>query len=52
MGLHQGSHAQISGHIRLDGEDLVTASPGRVVPYSRKAFPRQFHRIVSETGDS
>ncbi len=30
MGLHQGSHAQISGHIRLDGEDLVTASPGRV----------------------
>jgi peptide/nickel transport system ATP-binding protein len=30
MGLHHGSRAQISGHIRLDGEDLVTASPGRV----------------------
>ena len=30
MGLHQGSQAQISGHIRLDGEDLVTASPARV----------------------
>jgi len=30
MGLHQGSNAQISGHIRLDGEDLVTASPDRV----------------------
>jgi peptide/nickel transport system ATP-binding protein len=30
MGLHQGSHAQISGHIRLDGEDLVTASADRV----------------------
>jgi len=30
MGLHQGSHAQISGHIRLDGEELVGAPPGRV----------------------
>jgi peptide/nickel transport system ATP-binding protein len=30
MGLHQGSQARISGHIRLDGEDLVAASPARV----------------------
>jgi peptide/nickel transport system ATP-binding protein len=30
MGLHHGSRAQISGHIRLDGEDLVTATPARV----------------------
>jgi peptide/nickel transport system ATP-binding protein len=30
MGLHHGSRAQITGHIRLDGEDLVTASPNRV----------------------
>jgi peptide/nickel transport system ATP-binding protein len=30
MGLHHGSQAQISGHIRLDGEDLVAASPVRV----------------------
>ncbi|HWN63674.1 MAG TPA: ABC transporter ATP-binding protein, partial [Streptosporangiaceae bacterium] len=30
MGLNQGSRAQISGHIRLDGEDLVGAPPGRV----------------------
>jgi peptide/nickel transport system ATP-binding protein len=30
MGLHHGSRAQISGHIRLDGEDLVGASPARV----------------------
>jgi peptide/nickel transport system ATP-binding protein len=30
MGLHQGTKAQISGHIRLDGEDLITASPTRV----------------------
>jgi peptide/nickel transport system ATP-binding protein len=30
MGLHHGSRAQISGHIRLDGEDLVAASPARV----------------------
>src|SRR5690348_1345119 len=30
MGLHHGSNARISGHIRLDGEDLVTATPGRV----------------------
>ena len=26
MGLHHGSSAQISGHIRLDGEELVGAS--------------------------
>jgi len=30
MGLHYGSRAQISGHIFLDGEDLVAAPPGRV----------------------
>ena len=30
MGLHQGTKAQISGHIRLDGEDLVAATPTRV----------------------
>jgi peptide/nickel transport system ATP-binding protein len=30
MGLHHGTRAQITGHIRLDGEDLVTASPARV----------------------
>jgi peptide/nickel transport system ATP-binding protein len=30
MGLHQGSRAQISGHIRLDGEELVGASPSRI----------------------
>jgi peptide/nickel transport system ATP-binding protein len=30
MGLHHGSRAHITGHIRLDGEDLVTASPNRV----------------------
>jgi peptide/nickel transport system ATP-binding protein len=30
MGLHHGSRARITGHIRLDGEDLVTASPNRV----------------------
>jgi peptide/nickel transport system ATP-binding protein len=30
MGLHYGSNAEISGHIRLDGEDLVTADPSRV----------------------
>ena len=30
MGLHHGSNARITGHIRLDGEDLVTASPNRV----------------------
>src|SRR5690242_909094 len=30
MGLHHGSNARISGHIRLDGEDLVAAAPGRV----------------------
>ena len=30
MGLHQGSRAQISGHIRLDGEELVGADPGRM----------------------
>ena len=30
MGLHEGSRAQITGEIRLDGEDLVGATPGRV----------------------
>src|SRR5260370_26856604 len=30
MGLHHGTKAEITGEIRLDGEDLVTASPGRV----------------------
>jgi peptide/nickel transport system ATP-binding protein len=30
MGLHHGTKAQITGHIRLDGEDLVTATPVRV----------------------
>jgi peptide/nickel transport system ATP-binding protein len=30
MGLHQGSKAQISGYIRLDGEELVGAAPARV----------------------
>jgi peptide/nickel transport system ATP-binding protein len=30
MGLHQGTKAEITGHIRLDGEDLVTATPNRV----------------------
>jgi peptide/nickel transport system ATP-binding protein len=30
LGLHQGSNAKIDGHIRLDGEELVTASPSRV----------------------
>ena len=30
MGLHQGSNAQISGHIRLDGEELVGASAARI----------------------
>ena len=30
MGLHRGSKAQISGHIRLDGEELVGAPPVRV----------------------
>jgi peptide/nickel transport system ATP-binding protein len=30
MGLHQGSNAQISGHIRLDGEELVGATASRV----------------------
>jgi len=30
MGLHQGSKAQISGHIRLDGEELVGAPPARM----------------------
>jgi peptide/nickel transport system ATP-binding protein len=30
MGLHQYSRADISGHIWLDGEDLVTAAPERV----------------------
>jgi peptide/nickel transport system ATP-binding protein len=30
MGLHQGGSAQISGYIRLDGEELVGAPPTRV----------------------
>src|SRR6516164_10031591 len=30
MGLHSGTKAQITGHIRLDGEDLVNATLGRV----------------------
>ena len=30
MGLHQGTSAQISGHIQLDGEELVGATPARV----------------------
>src|SRR5207244_194809 len=30
MGLHQGGNARISGHIRLDGEELVGAQPTRV----------------------
>jgi peptide/nickel transport system ATP-binding protein len=30
MGLHQGTRAQISGHIKLDGEELVGAPAGRV----------------------
>jgi peptide/nickel transport system ATP-binding protein len=30
MGLHQGTKARITGQIRLDGEDLVNASPSRV----------------------
>ena len=30
MGLHQGTQAQISGHIWLDGEELVGAPAARV----------------------
>jgi len=30
MGLHHGTRAKISGHIFLDGEDLVPAPPARV----------------------
>ena len=30
LGLHQGSQAQISGHIRLDGEELVGAPADRI----------------------
>jgi peptide/nickel transport system ATP-binding protein len=30
MGLHQGTQARITGHIRLDGEELVGASPARI----------------------
>ncbi|MFI5063264.1 MAG: ABC transporter ATP-binding protein [Streptosporangiales bacterium] len=30
MGLHHGSNAQITGHIELDGEELVGAPAGRV----------------------
>jgi peptide/nickel transport system ATP-binding protein len=30
MGLHEGTGAKITGEIRLDGEDLVAATPARV----------------------
>jgi peptide/nickel transport system ATP-binding protein len=30
MGLHQGSNARITGHIKLDGEELVGATPARI----------------------
>jgi peptide/nickel transport system ATP-binding protein len=30
MGLHQGKGTEISGQIRLDGEDLISAGPDRV----------------------
>ena len=30
MGLHQGTKAKITGYIKLDGEDLVNATPARV----------------------
>jgi peptide/nickel transport system ATP-binding protein len=30
MGLHQGTQAQITGHIRLDGEELVGAGAARI----------------------
>jgi peptide/nickel transport system ATP-binding protein len=30
MGLHQGTQARITGHIRLDGEELVGARPARI----------------------
>jgi peptide/nickel transport system ATP-binding protein len=30
MGLHHGTKAKITGYIKLDGEELVNASPGRV----------------------
>jgi peptide/nickel transport system ATP-binding protein len=30
MGLHMGTQAQITGHIRLDGEELVGARPARI----------------------
>jgi peptide/nickel transport system ATP-binding protein len=30
MGLHHGSNARITGHIRLDGEELVGATPARI----------------------
>jgi peptide/nickel transport system ATP-binding protein len=30
MGLHQGSRAQITGKIKLDGEELIGANPARV----------------------
>src|ERR1019366_6001386 len=30
MGLHERTNAKIEGHIWLDGEDLVTASPTRI----------------------
>jgi peptide/nickel transport system ATP-binding protein len=30
LGLHQGTQAQITGHIRLDGEELVGARAARI----------------------
>jgi peptide/nickel transport system ATP-binding protein len=30
LGLHHGTRAEITGHIKLDGEDLVGANPARV----------------------
>ena len=30
MGLHHGSNAQITGHIKLDGEELVGATANRI----------------------
>ena len=30
MGLHQGSNAKITGHIKLDGEELVGATANRI----------------------
>jgi len=39
MGLHHGSSAKISGHIRLDGEDLVAAAPGRSASCAAARWP-------------